>query len=321
LFIRRSWKRTLGHWIPPELWIGVTYRCQCKCVHCVIGERINARAPELSGEQVKDLIHTARAAGILEVSFMGGEPLVRAETYDFIAYASSRGLLTSLYTNGIFLDGESVRRLKRAGLYSCNVSLDSAVPEVHDRKRNFPGCHKKAVAALTHLVENDITCSIFTYASKAEVRDNDLRDLKEIISLGRRLQVNSVTILFPIASGNWFCSQNEVLTLEEREKVRTLWDPPFVKLEHPSEESMCNAGRRFVYVSPQGEMIACPCIPFAYGDIRKEPFSLLAGKVSEDMCQHYEKFRGECIMQKPEFRSHLAQKRGEAPEKWDIETS
>jgi MoaA/NifB/PqqE/SkfB family radical SAM enzyme len=92
-----------------------------------------------------------------------------------------------------------------------------------------------------------------------------------------------------------------------------------VKLEHPTEESMCNAGRRFVYVSPQGEMIACPCIPFSYGDVRKESFASLAVKASEDMCQHHGKFRGECLMQKPEFRNHLARKKGEAQEKWEME--
>jgi MoaA/NifB/PqqE/SkfB family radical SAM enzyme len=275
----------------------------------------------LTGKEVRELIDTARKVGVMEVSFLGGEPLVRGETFEFVAYASSRGFLTSLYTNGALLDESNVRRLKQGGLFWCNVSLDSAIPEVHDRKRGLPGCHQKAVTGLRNLVRSGIKCGIFTYASKEEVRDNDLRDLRNIIALGRELKVNSVTILFPIASGNWLCSVNEVLTLEEREKVRTLWDPPFVKLEHPTEDSMCSAGRRFIYISPQGEMTACPCIPFSYGDIRKNSFTQLVKRVTEDMCQHYDRFMGECIMQKPEFRRTLAQKRGEPEEKWDIESS
>lgn len=319
LFARRLARRALGRWVPAELWIGITYRCQCRCIHCIIGEQLNSEEPELTRDEIREIIDIARNAGVLELIFFGGEPLTRADTVEFIEYAANRGLLTTLYTNGILLDSGSVRKLKEAGLYWCNVSLDSATPEMHDRKRGFPGSYQKALTGLCNLVDAGINCSIWTYASKKEVRDNDLRDLKNTIALGRELKVNSVIILFPIASGNWFCSLDEVLTFEEREKVRTLLDPPFVKLEHPTEDAMCIAGRRFIYVSPQGELIACPCIPFSYGNIRKDSFTRLAKRIAEDMCQYYDRLLGECIMQKPEFRRALAQKKGEPPEKWEIE--
>ena len=311
LFIRRLFKYGFGRSVPVELWLGMTYRCQCRCVHCFVGDRLNSRQPELTGSEIREVIDIAQKACGLELMFFGGEPLLREDIVELVAYAVSRGLLPTIYTNGILLDEPLVKELQKAGLYRCNVSLDSALPEVHDRKRSYPGCYQKAVAGIRNLVSYDIRCNIWTYASKEEVRDNDLRDLKNIIALGRELDVNSVVILFPIASGNWSCSVNEVLSFEEREKVRTLWDPPFVHMEHPTESTTCTAGRRFLYVSPQGELIACPCIPFSYGNIRKEDFNRLVKQVSADMCQYYDRLLGECIMQKPEFRRDLAQKRGE----------
>jgi MoaA/NifB/PqqE/SkfB family radical SAM enzyme len=314
LFTRRLLMLVAGRRVPVELWLGVTHRCQCRCVHCFVGDRLNSRELELSGNEIRDVIDIARRAGVLELIFFGGEPLLREDTVDHIGYARSRGLLPTLYTNGVLLDEPMVQELRRAGLNRCNVSLDSAVAEVHDTKRRHPGCWDQAVAGLERLVSNDMTACIWTYASKQEVRDNGMKDLRNIISLGRKMGVSSVVILFPIASGNWACATDEVLTLEEREKVRTLWDPPFVHMEHPTESTMCTAGRRFLYVSPQGELIACPCIPFSYGNIRTHDFMQLAERVTADMCQYYDRLLGECIMQKPEFQQALAEKKGEPEE-------
>ncbi len=321
LFLRRLLILATGRRVPVQLWLGVTHRCQCRCLHCFVGEQLNSREPELTAGEIREVIDIARKAGVIELIFFGGEPLLRGDTVEHVAYARSRGLLPTVYTNGILLDEPMVRELKRAGLNRCNVSLDSADPGVHDAKRSHPGCWERAVAGLERLVSHDITANIWTYAAKEEVRDNGMKDLRNIISLGRELGVGSVVILFPIASGNWSCATDEVLTLEEREKVRTLWDPPFVHLEHPTESTMCTAGRRFLYVSPQGELIACPCIPFSYGNIRTDDFMKLVRRVTADMCQYYDRLLGECIMQKPEFRRALARRKGESAPPWDGEES
>ena len=44
-----------------------------------------------------------------------------------------------LFTNGMYLTDDVVDKLADAGLYTLFVSLDSPIPEEHDRLRGMPG--------------------------------------------------------------------------------------------------------------------------------------------------------------------------------------
>ncbi|MBI5492875.1 MAG: radical SAM protein [Deltaproteobacteria bacterium] len=307
LFLRRRLIKIVNPWVPQKLWIGVTYRCQCECVHCCVGPYLNAGGNELTRDEVRSAITEARKMGFLEVTFFGGEPLLCRDLTGHIRYASSIGLMTSLYTNGILLTRERVRELREAGLSFCNVSLDSSSADRHDSLRNYSGGFKAATEGIRNLVDAGIRCSIWSYVSKRDVADRDLKDLRELIAVGRRLKVKKVVILFPIASGNWFCSKEDMLTMEERERVRTLFDPPFVILEFPDEETDCPAGKGLAYINPYGDVSPCPAVPFFFGNVRQEALSDILKKVNGDFVK-LEKGCGECIMNNEKFRHTMAQR-------------
>ena len=68
------------------------------------------------------------------VSFTGGEPTLRPDLPELVAYARSRGLRVNLITNGILCAGDGyVAALREAGLHSAQVSLEAADPDVHNR--------------------------------------------------------------------------------------------------------------------------------------------------------------------------------------------
>lgn len=302
LYVRRKVLSRLNGAVPRELWVGVTYKCQCSCVHCYVGSMLNKSADELTTSELFRLVDSARAAGFLEISCLGGEPLSRPDAVDVIKYASSRGMLTSIYTNGILITREKVRELKEAGLNFCNVSIDSPDPEVHNRLRGQKGCFEKAIDGIGYMREAGIKCSIWTYVGKEDVRDRDCRDLKKIIELGRSLGVAKVVVLFPIASGNWLNSGDNMLTLEERERVRALQDPPFVSLEFPFEDVGCIAGKRMVYVDPGGDVSPCPTMPHFFGNIRQEPLWNILKKIGDGLSGGKAAGCGECLMNKSDFR-------------------
>ncbi len=79
------------------------------------------------------------------------------------------------------------------GLYHCNVSLESALPEKHNSLRGNKGFFEKAVEGIKHMQEVDIKCSIWTYVKKKDVQE-DLKDLKAIIDIRHRLKVWKVVI-------------------------------------------------------------------------------------------------------------------------------
>ncbi len=65
----------------------------------------------------------------------GGEPLVSKDVWPTLERARTRGIHVSLATNGTLLTKDTVRRLIDAGVKYVEVSVDSLIPEEHDRFR------------------------------------------------------------------------------------------------------------------------------------------------------------------------------------------
>jgi len=295
--LKRMMLNFMGYSLPRQLFIGVTYSCQCRCVHCNVSAFKQAKDNELSAPEIKKIIGDAKRYRIPKIVFFGGEPLLREDLAEFISYAASIRLEPSIFTNGILLDDAMIGKLKKAGLAKCNVSLDSSRPEVHDRYRGYEGCFEKAAEGVRKLGKAGIRCTIWTIASKEDAA-NDLVDLKRLIESARGWGAHNVMVLFPMAAGNWEKkSESEILlSREEREKVRKLYDPPFVCMEFPREDTRCVGGRRFIYIDPKGTVSPCPSIPNSLGNIRRESFDGMLRNFRKDTVP--KTCMGECAMNK-----------------------
>jgi len=264
--LRHLCRRMLGETVPPFITIAPTYRCPCRCVHCAVVGGSRSEGDELTTSEIKSIIDQARQLGVLQVTFTGGEPLLRSDIPELVRYCHDAGLLTRINTCGLLLDGAYAARLKQAGLTQCAVSIDDADPEVHDRLRGVPGAHRKALDSIRVLRQFGILCQINTYAS----RRNVTAGLERIIALGRRLGVLAVYIILPTAIGRWDEAFAEVLTEEEKARVRGLQDATFVHLELSTPDTQCGAcSKGVIFVSPVGEVTPCPFVPYVFGNIRE----------------------------------------------------
>jgi len=286
--------------------LGVTYRCQCKCVHCSVGYENSGSGDELSSDQIKTVLDNLAAMDIPKVNFFGGEPLlVGDKIVDLIRHGSRKGLSVSIDTNAILLTRELVRKLKDAGINNLNVSLDSAVPLIHDELRGFKGAFQSAHDAMKWCVLEKIPCVISTYASKRAVRDGDLSD---IIKLGRGIGVTAIKILFPITSGRWCRNTEELLTEQEKTTVYKLLDPGFVYLESllfsaRRGKKVCEAlDRNIIYISPSGDVQICYTIPFSFGNIRRERLEQILARMWQGRFFNSIDNEYDCVMNNPHFR-------------------
>ncbi len=255
------------------LFISPTYRCQCRCPHCLAGFYKRAPQLELSDSEIKRFIDQLKEVNPLAVSFFGGEPLLRKNIGELINYTSSKGYITELETNGLLLDRNRVRGLKKAGLNRVYVSLDSGKPDVHDRLRGIPGCYEKALNALRYCVAEGLFCGINTYATKEKIRDGTL---KEIIEIGRRIGVNNIFILFPSCAGRWLFNEQAALDKEDISEIKKLFKD---NVANWMRGTMPISGRLYFkcsvlekitcYISPYGEVQPCCCLPFSFGNIRE----------------------------------------------------
>jgi MoaA/NifB/PqqE/SkfB family radical SAM enzyme len=287
------------------LMLSVTNRCQCACPRCAVNGGRKADAPELTGEEIKKLITEAAALGAREVSFFGGEPLLREDLAELISFTSGLGLRTAINSNGLLLDEAAAKNLARAGLNIAGISLDDPSPEVHDLGRGVPGLWEKAAAAARALVKNGVPVDISFCATKDRLRDGRAAKMAEVAAgLGARLR-----ILSPMRAGRWDNRPEEVLTAEDRKILRALLAPGKVHwvigpVDSPDKPFVCSSFDRWkVDVTATGDVVPCTYFPEPFGNIRKE--SLLAIVKRMWASPAYSEFGGaeDCPMNDPEFRS------------------
>ncbi len=94
--------------------------------------------------------------GPFHFTLSGGEPLLRHDICDLIAYASSMGCYASLITNGLLLTDRRIISLINAGLAHLTISLNGSKADTHDFTRGVSGTFAKiqrAVSTLRNLKE------------------------------------------------------------------------------------------------------------------------------------------------------------------------
>ncbi|MDX1668305.1 MAG: pyrroloquinoline quinone biosynthesis protein PqqE [Limnobacter sp.] len=115
-------------WLLAEL----TYRCPLHCVFCYNPVNYKQQTTELSTEQWKETMRQARALGAVQLGFSGGEPLLRKDLEDLVAYGHKLGFYTNLITSGIGLKPERLKGLKEAGLDHIQISFQDATQASND---------------------------------------------------------------------------------------------------------------------------------------------------------------------------------------------
>jgi pyruvate-formate lyase-activating enzyme len=141
--------------MPTRLWIYTNYDCNLACDYCCVVASPRTDPRRLSDDRIRALVDEAVEAGMNEVFVTGGEPALRPDLAELMAYVTDRLPLT-LLTNAMLLRGprwERIRPLIDAGRpIAFPVSLDSATPERHDAHRGR-GAHAGALRGLRTLVD------------------------------------------------------------------------------------------------------------------------------------------------------------------------
>ncbi len=146
--------------IARKLRLSVTDRCNMQCIYCMprdankkddeSGSNNNATAKRwlaqsqvLSYEEFIRLSYIMARLGIEKIRVTGGEPLLRPKVEELIAGLSKiMGIRSiSMTTNGLYLS-EKADRLKKSGLQSVNISLDTFKAGRFKAMCGIDGLHK-----------------------------------------------------------------------------------------------------------------------------------------------------------------------------------
>ncbi|HUQ84272.1 MAG TPA: radical SAM protein [Gemmatimonadaceae bacterium] len=106
---------------PRQIHIAITARCNQRCIGCRYG-RDFMTGSQLPWPVVRDLLDDAKALGIWQVRFYGGEPLLHPDLPKMIRHSVDLGLEPYVTTNGVRL-AEQVDALHEAGLRSLTLGF------------------------------------------------------------------------------------------------------------------------------------------------------------------------------------------------------
>ncbi len=94
---------------------------------------------------------------IPHVVFTGGEPTLRNDLPELVAYADQKGMVTGINTNGTRLGDQAfLNSLVEAGLDHVQITLESHDAQIHDQMVRRTGAWQKTLAGLRNVVNRKL---------------------------------------------------------------------------------------------------------------------------------------------------------------------
>jgi radical SAM protein with 4Fe4S-binding SPASM domain len=237
---------------------------------------------------VMRLLSEVSEAGIRQVGFSGGEPLLRDDLAALIDHGRSAGLEHfGLVTNGYLVNRARARALVDAGLNAVQVSVDGVDAADHTAARGCgPQDFYRALRAVRIFLDLGITVDIATILSPT-----NLRRAPEMAMFCEALGVRGLRYCTFIPRGRGAASEvkaNYALDPNQVDRflalMRHLNRQPDARLQlfidhgiGPWLESgtfRCVAGRKVAYISAEGDLYPCPALifpPFKIGNVFETP--------------------------------------------------
>ena len=259
---------------------GVTFDCQCDCGKCSSERMKNPKGNKLTLEEIKQTAEEIISLGAIQVNFTGGEPLLEKDLVRIIKYFKPYKTIITINTNGVLLNEKKIDELEKARVDIIKISIDSPLPQEHDKSRGYKGCFESAVSALRYLKKKkNILGQISTVCVKENL--NSFRIWKLIAMAKEYNALLGLTI--PTVSGRW--SGNENILIGDREKDILGEIIKFPQVIRDTDEgylrSNCPASSEEFYLTCYGDIIPCPLIQIAFGNVRQETVKAIWKKMCD----------------------------------------
>ena len=269
---------------PYRMDLAITYRCNNDCAHCY-----NARArnyPELSTTEWKKVIDKLWEIRIPHLVFTGGEPTLRDDLPELIAYADQKGMVTGINTNGTRLGDQAfLDRLITAGLDHVQITVESHDARIHDAMVRRPGAWEKTLAGVRNVVNSNLYMMTNT-----TLLNNNASQLQETLEFLASEGVPTVGLNALIYSGKGNTVQTGLdeselpdllslaIEMTDRNHQRLIWYTPtqychFDPLMLDLGIKGCTAAYYNMCLEPDGNVIPCQSYYQAVGNIFTDPWN------------------------------------------------
>ena len=168
------WEKLEARRRPLSFDLEVTARCNNDCRHCYInlpaGDR-EARATELSLEEITRIAGEAVSLGAVWCLLTGGEPLLRDDFSEIYLALKRLGLLVSVFTNACLVTPEHVELFKQYPPRDLEVSVYGVTPATYEAVTRRPGSFAAFRRGLDLLLAAGVKVRLKAMALRANVHE------------------------------------------------------------------------------------------------------------------------------------------------------
>ncbi len=265
--VRSKWKER-GFHVPPIALFSITNRCNLHCKGCYSWNLHRFSGPEMSDEELRDILNEAKELGISFFVIAGGEPFVRKEILGLTKGFPE--IIFLIFTNGMLIDGEILMKLKKQKNVVPVISMEGYEEDTDRRRGEGVFNHLKRI--IEKLKSNRIFYSVSITLTRYNFTSvTDERFIKNLVDLGCKLFF--FVEYSPVQEGTEDC----VLSDKQRDSImdlvksfRSKYSSLFIAVPGDEEEigGCLSAGRGFVHISADGNVEPCPFAPYSDSNLR-----------------------------------------------------
>jgi hypothetical protein len=254
--------------------ITAPYRLDCALTYRLASTDANSAAPldrvdrELTTDEWKAVIDKAWSAGIPHIVFTGGEPTLREDLFDLIIHTEINGQVTGLLTDGVRLaEPKYLNDLLQTGVDHITLVFQ------HD--------HELAWQALHLILPEDIFVAVHLTITEAN-REEIPYLLRKLAEVG--VKAVSLSARHPSLREDLEADRE----LEASLGLELIWNLPVpyseynpVSLETENQEIEQGAGKAWMYVEPDGDVLPTQGVNQVLGNLLNDPWEVIWERRSE----------------------------------------
>lgn len=248
------------------------FACNFRCVHCSIKRFQGKKEGRMfTIADVKKLSRQADELGLARFVITGGEPLVFKDFDELVAAIDPQKFYINCDTNGWFLDKERAKHLKSLGVDRIQLSIDSLDSEEHDAFRKAKGAHKKAMRAVDAAREAGLDIFIQTVVTKQRLHSDEFINFLEYFNK----KGIGVFVSYAKPVGAWEGNFDVLISKDDINYMRNVLEKKYHVFTHLTPaygiDLGCIGVKGMISVTQYGDVLPCPYIHVAIGNVFKEP--------------------------------------------------
>ena len=258
--------------------IELTRRCNLNCDHCYVDHHIK---DQLSVAQLEKIFADMARAGVLLVTFTGGEVGLRKDLPEILAAARKHRFSIKLNSTGTLFSNADIARLAALQVRQVNVSVYSDNAEVHDAVVRKKGSFAETLRAIRAMRANGITVKL-----QCPLMTSNASEIGAIIALARREGCTSAfdPVVAPMEDGRTdpcvlHLSAGQIASVYAQGGVIEFMGEgggaEIIEEGFGEGAAICGAGRTLAFIDSRGDLYPCLAWRDRVGNVLENGFEQL----------------------------------------------